>query len=331
MARGLLTEMQLWDAAKQIGLPMTTGELSQIFAELDLNMDGSVHFSEFAAVLRSLHEFDLPCHVLTPAHARAQQDADESSQDRDLLYRDSGLQDRDALWGHKHLGWLRLQVHLSDHRTQPWSDGYGSCAALQNKLSEEGDASLIIPPFSPDATSGDSPGQVAPGLTAAQVAAAAAADAGFAFASASVARPPPMTTSETFSPLKRLRGGKPLGVVTGVCFADGGGGGMVGGGVEEELRGGAGGRSGGAGDDVTADADEVAGRREQKGSRYSNLSVTLRPTTAGSAGSARSQKSGYSCNTSCLSATSSMLRLQEQQKVGVSLCFFTNTLLNPKP
>jgi hypothetical protein len=297
---------------------MTTGELSQIFAELDLNMDGAVHFSEFAAVLRPLHEFDLPCHILPSAHAHAQQDADESSQDRDSSYRVSGLEDRHAHLGHTHLGWLRLQVDLSDHRTQPWSDGFGSCAALQNKLSQEGDAALIIPPFSPDATSGDGPGQVAQGLTAAQVAPAAAsagANAGFALApaSASVARPRPLTTSETFTPLKRLRGGKPLGVVTGVCFADGGGGGMVGGGVEGKLRGGAGGRGGGAGDA----ADQVAGRggdtafsklmrREQKGSRHTNL----RPVTAESA---VSQTSGE--RDSCLSAASSMLRRQEQQEV----------------
>jgi len=316
LARGLLTEMQLWDAAKRIGLRMTTGELSQMFAELDLNMDGAVHFSEFAAVLRTLHEFDLPCHILPSAHGRAQQDAGESSQDRDLSYCVSGLQDRHTHLGQTNLGWLRLQVDLSDLRTQPWSDGYGSCAALQNKLSEEGDASLIIPHFSPDATSGDSLGQVARGLTAAQVApaaASAAANAGFALAPASVARPPPLTTSASFTPLKRLRGGKPLGVVTGVCFADGGGGDMVGVGVEGELRGGAGGRGGGAGDA----ADEVAGRggdtafsklmrREQKGSRHTNL----RPVTAGSA---VSQISGDSC----LSAASSMLRRQEQREVYV--------------
>ena len=222
LAQGLLTEMQLWDAAKRIGLRMTTGELSQLFAELDLNTDGFVHFSEFAAVLRTAHAFLLPARPLR-ANAHSQDDAGCANST-------SKRQSAAAP-----LGWLCLHADLSDNNTEAWSDGYGCCAALQNALSRAGDASLILPPFSPHASSSDS--RAFAGKTAAQTAATATAASradgftgvGFADGSrgmynsitsslpnsitSSLPRPPPPPASEALRRLRarRVAAGKGLG------------------------------------------------------------------------------------------------------------------------
>ena len=183
LAQGLLTEMQLWDAAKRIRLRMTTGELSELFSELDLNTDGFVHFSEFAAVLRTAHEFQLPARPLQAnAHDKSSHDDTGCAVNSKTKEQPAGLTKEQPAG----LGWLRLHADLSDNNTQPWSDGYGCCAALQNALSRAGDACLIIPAFSPNASSSDSRARA--GMTAVQ-AAAAAADAAAAqgFAGVSVA------------------------------------------------------------------------------------------------------------------------------------------------
>jgi hypothetical protein len=135
--RGLLSEMQLWEAAKRMRLNMSTPELSLLFQQLDINQDGYVHLSEFAAVVRTSHSFSLPVYSRPhPRHVSAPHLTPNPPPSSGTTLDDSYIVPA---------GCVQVDAELIDNKVAPWGGGYGPCAALQNALSRSNDVMLQLP------------------------------------------------------------------------------------------------------------------------------------------------------------------------------------------